>query len=173
MHRYDPQGGVIEDAYFGPAGEPALNEQGYSRKVYTKDDRGSDIETAYFGIDGSPILNDRGFTRAKIVYDDLGREIEWSYLGVRGEPVIGKNYNAYHRAARKLDPRGNPVEFATFGLDGKPIEVVDPASGRHCARLVRRFDANDKAIESQCFDASGQPVLEEKGAALQRSTSDP
>src|SRR5271166_1650136 len=172
-HRYDAQGGLGEDAYFGPGGEPALNEQGYSRKLYVKNGQGLDVETAYFGTDGDPILNDRGFAHAKLVYDNLGREIEWSYFGIGGEPVIGKNNFRYHRATRKLDGRGNPLEVATFGLDGKPIEVVDPASGRRCARLVKRFDANNKAIESQCFNASGQAVLEEKGAGLQRSTSDP
>jgi hypothetical protein len=157
-HRFDPQGKVLEDAYFGSGGEPALNEQGYSRKVYIKDGRGLDIETAYFGADGRPTLNDRGFARAKLVNDDLGREIEWSYYGIRGDPVIGKNSNAYHRATRKLDPRGNPLEFATFGLDGKPIEVVDSTSGRRCAKWVNRFDANNKQIDSQCFDAAGTPV---------------
>ena len=157
-HRYDPQGGVLEDAYFGPGGEPALNEQGYSRKVYIKDGRGVDVETEYFGTAGQPVLNDRGFSHAKIVNDDLGREIEWSYYGIRGESVIGKNSNAYHRATRKLDSQGNPLEFATFGLDGKPIEVVDSESGRRCAKCVNRFDANNKQIGSQCFDAAGMPV---------------
>ena len=165
-HRYDPEGGVLEDAYFGPAGEHVANEQGYSRKVYVKDGRGLDTETAYFGADGEPILNDRGFARAKLVNDELGREIEWSYFGIRGEPVIGKNSFAYHRATQKLDPRGNPVEFATFGLDSKPIEVVDPATGRRCAKLVRRFDLNNKEIESYCFDASGALVAEKKQAGL-------
>ncbi len=172
-HRYDAQGVLIEDAYFGSSGEPVPNEQGYGRKVYIQDSRGLYVETAYFGTDGEPISNDRGFARAKIINDDLGRDIEWSYFGIRGEPVIGKGDNAYHRQTRKLDARGYPVEVATFGSDGKPIEVVDSASGRRCARLVRRFDANDKAIESQCFNASGQPVPEEKGAGLQQSTSHP
>jgi hypothetical protein len=161
-HRYDPQGGVLEDAYFGPAGEPVLNEQGYSRKVYIKDDRERDIiETAYFGTDGQPILNSRGFARAKSVTDDLGRPIESSYFGVRGEPIMGKNGYHFHRIAMKLDARGNQIEVATFGLDGKPIEVDDLAnlaSGRRCARLVRRFDTNNKVTQSQCFDASGMPV---------------
>jgi hypothetical protein len=111
-------------------------------------------------------LNDRGFARAKLVNDDLGREIERSYFGVRGEPVVGKNNFAYHRASQKLDPRGNPVEFATFGLDGRPIEVVDPATGRRCAKLVRRFDPNNKEIESHCLDASGAPVAEKSQAGL-------
>ena len=116
---------------------------------------------------------DRGFARAKTVHDDLGRDIELSYFGIHAEPVIGKNNYRFHRVTQKLDARGNIVEYATFGLDGKPIEVADSASGRHCARLVKRFDANNKAIETQCFNASGQPVLEEKGAGLQQSTSDP
>jgi hypothetical protein len=118
-------------------------------------------------------LNNRGFARAKAVHDDLGRDIEISYFGTHGEPVIGKNNYRFHRVTQKRDARGNIVEYATFGLDGKPIEVVDSASGRHCARLVKRFDVDNKAVESQCFDASGQPAPEEKGAGLQRSTSDP
>jgi hypothetical protein len=118
------------------------------------------------------VLNEQGYSRKVYVKDGYGRDIEWSFFGIRGDPVI-ENNEGYHRAIRKLDARGNALEVATLGLDSQPIEVVDPASGRHCARLVRRFDANDKAIESQCFNASGQPVLEEKGAALQRSTSDP
>ena len=106
-------------------------------------------------------MNDRGFSRVKIVNDDLGREIEWSYYGIWSEPVIGKNSYAYHRARRKLDLRGNPLEFATFGLDGKPIEVVDSATGRRCARLVRSFDAGNNQTDSQCFDATGMPVPKE------------
>ena len=43
----------------------------------------------------------------------------------KASKLCGKNSNAYHRATQKLDPRGNPVEFATFGLDGKPIEVIE------------------------------------------------
>jgi hypothetical protein len=135
-----------------------LNEQGYSRKVYIKDARGLDVETAYFGADGQPILNDRGFSRAKIVNDDLGRPIELSYFGIRGEPIIGKNTYQFHRITKKLDSQGNEVELATYGLDGEPIEVVDSASGRRCARSVRRFDADNKQIDSRCFDAAGMPV---------------
>ena len=76
-----------------------------------------------------------------------------------------KDY-AYHREIRKLDARGNPVEVATFGLDGKPIEVLDQSSGRRCARLVRRFDLSNKEIGSQCFDASGAPVAEKSQAGI-------
>jgi len=143
-----------------------LNEQEYSRKLYIKDNRGLVIEAAYFGTDGEPILNDRGFSHARIVNDDLGRPIELSYFGIRGEPIMGTNSYHFHRVTKKLDARGNEIEVATFGLDGKPIEVIDPASGRHCARLVRRFDLSNKEIGSQCFDASGALVGEKSQAGI-------
>jgi len=167
----DRDGRIIEEAYFGTDGKPVNQKKGYAKLAHRYDAQGGLVEDAYFGPGGEPVLNEQGYSRKVYVKDGYGRDIEWSFFGIRGDPVIESN-EGYHRAVRKLDDRGNALEVATFGLDGKPIEVVDPASGRHCARLVRRFDANDKAIEPQCFNASGQPVLEEKGAALQRSTSD-
>jgi hypothetical protein len=168
----DRDGRIIEEAYFGTDGKPVNQRKGYAKLTHRYDAQGGLVEDAYFGPSGEPVLNEQGYSRKAYVKDGYGRDIEWSFFGIRGDPVI-ENNEGYHRAIRKLDARGNALEVATLGLDSQPIEVVDPASGRHCARLVRRFDANDKAIESQCFNASGQPVLEEKGAALQRSTSDP
>jgi hypothetical protein len=49
--------------------------------------------------------------------------------------------------------------LATFGTDGKPLAVTDSASGRRCAKLVRHFDATNKEISSECFDAAGKLVL--------------
>lgn len=71
----------------------------------------------------------------------------------------------YHRAKQVLDERGNQLEFATFGIDGKPIEVEISAIGRPCARLVRRFDASNKEIDSECFDAAGQLKFRKRSRA--------
>jgi CTP:molybdopterin cytidylyltransferase MocA len=156
--RYNDYGDLIEEAYFGTDGEPVIDTEGYARLTRVVDRDGRVIEEAYFGTDGKPVIAKRGFAKGVLRNDDLGREIERSFYGVRGEPVVGKDDNAYHQGTRKLDAQGNVLEFATFGVDGKPIEVVDSASGRRCARLVKRFDGNDKPIESQCFDAAGTPV---------------
>jgi hypothetical protein len=48
--------------------------------------------------------------------------------------------------------------LATFGTDGTPLEVMDATSGRRCAKLARHFDATNKVIDSECFDAAGNPT---------------
>jgi hypothetical protein len=35
---------------------------------------------------------------------------------------------------------------------------MDATSGRRCAKLVRHFDATNKVIDSECFDAAGNPT---------------
>jgi alkylation response protein AidB-like acyl-CoA dehydrogenase len=67
------------------------------------------------------------------------------------------------------------------GLDLTPREALEifeelaraDASVAWCVWNGNTHWMNNKAIESQCFDASGQPVLEEKGAGLQHSTTNP
>ena len=51
------------------------------------------------------------------------------------------------------------MEFATFGIDGKPLAVAESVGGRRCARLLRRFDSTNKEIYSECFDAVGKVEL--------------
>jgi hypothetical protein len=156
--RYNDYGDLVEEAYFGTDGEPVAEDDGYARLGRVVDGDGRVVQEAYFGTDGKPVIAKGGFAKGVLRYDDLGREIERFYYGVSGEPIIGKDDNAYYRGTRKLDSRGNVLEFATFGVDDKPIEVVDSASGRRCAKLVKRFDGNNKQIDAQCFDAAGTPV---------------
>jgi hypothetical protein len=153
----DSHGQQIETAYCGTNGKPLNQKYGYAKLTDRRDDYGAMVEEAYFGAPGQPALNDKGYAHVTYVNDELGRATEWAFFGVRGEPVIGTIKNQrYHKAKQVLDERGNQLEFATFGTDGKPLEVADSAGGPPCARLVRRFDATNKEIDSQCFDAAGK-----------------
>jgi hypothetical protein len=151
----DSHGQQIEAAYFGTDGKPLNQKHGYAKFTDRRDGYGAMLEEAYFGVSGEPVLYDM-VARVTYVNDELGRPAEWAYFGVRGEPVIGTKDNRYHRAKQVLDERGNKLEFATFGIGGKPLEVADSAGGPRCARLVRRFDATNKEIDSECFDAAGK-----------------
>ena len=142
--------------YFGTNGKPLNQKHGYAKVTDRYDGYGAFVEEAYFGASGKPVLNDNGIARITEANDEFGRAAEWAYFGVRGEPVIGRKDHRYHRAKQVLDERSNQLEFATFGIDGKALDVADPASGRLCARLVRRFDATNKEIGSECFDAAGK-----------------
>jgi hypothetical protein len=71
--------------------------------------------------------------------------------------IYGPGGVPFHRLRRILDERGNVLEVATFGTDGEPLEVLDATGGRRCAKLIRHFDATNKEIDSECFDAVGNP----------------
>jgi hypothetical protein len=154
----DNHGQVIERAFFGTDGQPIKQKHGYARIIDRYDAYGALVEQVYFGVNGEPVLRDGGFARISIMTDKLGRQVEWAYFGVRGEPAIGAEERPFHRARRILDERDNVLELATFGTDGKPLEVMDTTSGRRCAKLIRHFDATNKAIDSECFDAAGNPT---------------
>ena len=76
--------------------------------------------------------------------------------------MVGTKDHSFHLAKQVLDERGNQLEFMTFGIDGKPVEVADSTSAHSCARIVRRFEANNKEIDSECFDAAGKLKVSEK-----------
>jgi YD repeat-containing protein len=154
----DNHGQVIERAFFGTDGQPIKQKQGYARLIARYDHYGAFVEEVYFGVNEEPVLRDGRFARISVIPDKLGRLIEWAYFGVRGEPAIGPENRPFHRARRIPDERDNELELVTFGTDGKPLEVVDATSGRRCAKLVRRFDATNKEIDSACFDAAGNPT---------------
>jgi hypothetical protein len=156
----DNLGQVVETAFFGTDGQPIKQKHGYARLIGRYDDYGAFVEEVYFGVNGEPVLRDGRVARISVITDKLGRQIEWAYFGVRGEPAIGPEDYPFHRARRILDERDNVLEFATFGTDGKPLEVLDATSGSRCAKMVRHFDATNKEIDSECFDAAGNLTLE-------------
>jgi hypothetical protein len=154
----DNLGQVVETAFFGTDSQPIKQKHGYARIIDRYDAYGAWVEQACIGVNGEPVLSDGRFARISAITDKLGRLVEWAYFGVRGEPVIGPENYPFHRGRRILDERNNVLELATFGTNGEPLEVLDATSGRRCAKLVRRFDATNKEIGSECFDAAGNPT---------------
>ncbi|MEO5741527.1 MAG: hypothetical protein ABIS29_13125, partial [Vicinamibacterales bacterium] len=146
-----------ETVYFGADGRPFRSETGYARVTRRYDDHNAVTEEAYFGPGGESVLSDDGWARVTNVNDERGRPIERAHFGVRGEPLIGRT-ELFHRATRVLDEHDNVLELATFGTDGKPLAIMDSGGKRRCARFVWRFDAKDKEIGSDCFDAAGKRV---------------
>ena len=155
----DSRGREIETAYFGTDGKPLNQKHGYAKLTYRYDEYGALVEAACFDARGKPVLNDNGIARMTVATDEFGRTIDQAFFGTLGESVIGTKNYPYHRAKYILDERGNELEFATFGVDGKPLAAPESPGGRPCARVVRRFDATNKEISSECFDAVGKVKL--------------
>jgi eukaryotic-like serine/threonine-protein kinase len=151
-------GEVTEEAFFGTDGQPIEHKDGYARIIKRYDDYGANVEDVYLGVNGEPVLSGGTFARISAMPDKLGRTVEWAYFGVRGEPVIGPMDAPVHRLRRILDERGNMLEVAAFGIDGEPLEVVRATGGRRCAKVIRRSDATNKEIGSECLDAAGNAI---------------
>ena len=120
---------------------------------------GPSSNEVYFGVNGEPVLSGREVCPHQH-YDrqawPSGRVGLFRGSGRTGD--YGPEGCPFHRLRRILDERGNELESATFGTDGEPLEVLDATSGRRCAKLIRRFDATNKEIDSACFDAAGNPT---------------
>ena len=97
--------------------------------------------------------------RARITFvnDERGRSIGRAHFGVRGEPVVGTT-EAYHRARRRLDDQSKMLEFALFGTDGQPVEVIDFQRSRRRARFVFHYGTDRQQGGPDFFDARGNPV---------------
>ncbi len=63
--------------------------------------------------------------------------------------------------AIKVDDRGNMLEAAFLGADGKPI--VTPLG----ARTATKFDEHNNPVEMDGFGLDGKPILTKQGWAKQ------
>ena len=88
------------------------------------DERGNKVEEAYFGTDGKPVINNPA-TPDGPASTTTGGIRSNSYFGIDGKPVLDTDGVA--RWTAKYDDRGNEVEEAYFGTDGKA-----------CAQQIRR-----------------------------------
>lgn len=150
---WDKHGNLVDQRYFDENLESVRLENGYAEIKYRYDDHNGILQMAYFSDKGEPVVTREGWARIEYKNDDHGRNVERAHFGVRGEPVIDDETRC-HRAKRKLDPRGNPLELEYFGTDGKPLEVTI-TDGARCAKIVQRFDAKNEVIDWECYDAAG------------------
>jgi hypothetical protein len=156
---FDARGKVTEVVFFWVDGKRMVGPNGYAKHTHRYNDYGDEIEKAYFGMNDEPVAANGAYARFTRAYDRAGRKIEDAYFGTDGNPVAQKN--GYAKIMYGYDDLGREIEQSYYGIEGELIAVLDSESGRHCAKLLRRFDANDKQIDSQCFDAGGMPVLKQ------------
>ncbi|MGF6597762.1 hypothetical protein P3T23_002479 [Paraburkholderia sp. GAS448] len=136
--------------FFGADAKPVRGSHGYATVFNHYDIHGNLIEQTYADEKGQPALLDQKFARVTFVNDKLGRQVEWAYFGVDGAPANGPVKYPFHRARRVLDERNNELELAAFGIDDKPIPLLDAGNGQRCATVRRQYDAADKVNGTEC-----------------------
>ena len=80
-------------------------------------------------------------------------------LSSYGNPTLDEI--GFARVTYRYDERGNRVEQAGFGVDGKP--TLNKRDG--LARVTKRFDERGKQVEEAYFGVDGKPILHKDGYA--------
>jgi hypothetical protein len=147
---YDARGNLIEQAVFDKDNKPTLNASGFAMKRQIFDDRRNPIETAYYGTDNKLIITKDGYAVLKQTFDDRNQETESAFFGVDHRPLA---IAGIARLTSEFDARGNLIEYAAFGLDGKSASFP---SGM--ARITWKFDDWGQQTEAHYVDPAGHEV---------------
>ena len=158
--KYDERGNVVEWACFDTSGKPCVNNDGYAKTTAKYDEHGNQVEWACFGLRDEPAIDQSlGNHMFKITYDELGNEIAREMCGVDGKLCLVKN--GFAKTTAKYDERGNPVEWAFFGLYGEP--TIDQIWGYHILRAA--YDERGYRISGECAGIDGKPRVAKTGYA--------
>jgi len=143
-------GAVVEESFFGRAGEAVLGPAGAHRVEHVVDAHGMETERRYFDPGGQPMaVKGIGIVRSK--YDAFGNTIEDAYFTLEGRPALDPEAEAA-LVRKKRDESGNEIERQRFDEQGKL--VVDAPHG-----AVRKtyYDEHGWATELSYFGADGAP----------------
>ena len=73
------------------------------------------------------------------------------FYDAHDQPTLG--INGYASFARQFDARGNEIETAFFGLDGKPVQA-----GAGYAKVLYSYDTVGRETDARYFDAQGRQL---------------
>ena len=179
--KYDERGNIIGVACYGIDGKPAALEgndpydswektyhengevatqtwfyyvkehpDGYAKVTMEYDDRGNEIEQTYFGIDGKPtaLEGDDPYDSSVKTWHENGEVATqtWFYR-------IKEHPDGYAKRTVKIDERGNIIEQAYFGIDGKLCLI-------HIgyAKVTMKYDEQGNIIEAAYYGVDDKPA---------------
>ncbi len=148
---YDDFGREIEHAFFGPDGNPAFNNDGYSRWRSEFDPRGLETKRCFFDMnDNLVFLKNEKYACWRATFDEHRNQIETAFFRLDGQRALNEDGVAGWR--RKYDDRGNNIEETYFGLDGNSSLDGDGEAG-----LRDRFNERDELLERTNLGIDGKP----------------
>ena len=191
--RYDVFLDEVEVSWRDIAGRPALNKEGWHRRVLRRDARGQVIEKLLFDEEGRPTGTTARPHRTVMSRDGFGRIIQWRYFAAEGAPTLHPKWRA-HRIALTRDAWGRERESRFFGIDDKPAaafeghrrerlrsgtgEILEvrrhgPFPEHNVCRVDRlQRDEKGRVTLSTCVDAGGKPAAATGGLHRTSTTYD-
>ena len=163
--RYDRLRNLVEVAYFGTDGKPAVSDEGFAFKRFTYDQNDDLVSVSYFDTSGAPTLASSSYATTTLKNDENGLPIEEHFLDVHGDATLTKE--AYASVTRQRSRDGDVIEESYFGKRGEPVL----REGGY-ARKTTTYDVRRRPIEIALFDAAGTPVRGTDGWSVERTTYD-
>jgi hypothetical protein len=141
---FDDSGNPIEEAWYDAKGQPCVCKSGWWKRIRRFDTSGRMTREIYFGIDGAPVLGPDGAYASETRYNEVGLVEDYRLLNPAGHLMLS-SVKGYARKTSRYDPRGNRIEDAFFGIDGKPVR-----SEEGIARIETSYDESGRLI-GECY----------------------
>jgi YD repeat-containing protein len=144
---YDERGRIVQEAFFDADKRPVRHRAGFHKVSTRRDDRGNIVEIAFLDTNGLPVQNTAGVAKIETTYDPQdkptgrtiwvldahnayarvlqkmdqeNRQMEDSLVGADGKQTLYRE--GHYKVRNRFDERGNRVEIAFLGKDGKPFQ---------------------------------------------------
>jgi|GEM_PF-4435340 len=159
--KYDEQGNLIEESYYGPDGQLKEFYLGYAKKCYEYDEQGNRIETRYYGADDKLFNRGRPYV-IETKYDEYGNKIEYMKYDA-DDNLVENEIDGTAIFRWKYDERGNLLEYAFYGVD----EQLRICWGVRYALKRMKYDESGNNIKVSFYGADGE-LTEPDGIATIR-----
>lgn len=152
--KYDADGRLIEQSYYGDDGGAVIGGDGYHRVVWGPfSEHGSPLGGRVYGADGSATTDNTGVSIMKYEYDHNGYQTRASFYNSAGIPAWSNLHESY-AVSQKFDARGNILERSYWGASHDPLLLKE---GVH--KQSFQYDQKGNRVDIANFGKLGNPVL--------------
>ncbi len=140
-------------------GETLVEKTGIAgiRRAY--DALGDITSIEWLDAKGNPAANLQGFARLILMRETNGNVVKESYVNVADTPILRRD-RLFSIASNSYDERGNHIESAFFGTDGKSV-----LNKNGYAAVSIRYDMRGNVIEHIFLGTDRKLILRKEGYA--------
>ena len=124
-NKYDGKDNVIEVAFFGAEGKPAMTSYNFHKYTQAFNDRNQCIETCYYDTTGElTSFSNSNYCIERDEYNERGLKVRVSYFDKNGDPAVyqGSQDGDYSSLSSEYDSYGRVVRQYFYDKDGNPTD---------------------------------------------------
>jgi hypothetical protein len=174
--KHDARGRITKLTNYGPNGELCFDKDGAAIVETEYDPQERWTRNSFYGTDEKAVLNNMGYASSKTLYNDRNEKNQTDFLGTDGALCLNKR--GFARQEQKYDARGNCTEESFSDTEGalcfeilRGDEEKEQKGQKNIdaiARIVKRYNANDRIEKETYFDTDGNLTLFEGYASLEK-----